>query len=375
MIKSKERPHSSEIRHGVRASTWIPGGIAILTLITAFLLQQYPEVLQSFSSKMSSFSDDSFTFTVNWYDQTMDKDRKFKLTFFPRDNSVEMFDIKHQRVFLKRIVCDGLHVGDFFVGNHVVVLARRLQVLEYGDERTKHALEPNHEATFAMVKPDGLKNLGGILELIENEGFVVSDAKMTLLSREHAALFYQEHDRRSFFGELLEYITSGPVVALELMRSNAVSEWRKLLGPTDAAKAIQDAPHSVRAKFGTDKTNNAAHGSDSPEAAARELNFFFGNDQNKSDRGAFPQSWAKLENTTCCMVLAIGYGGSGSEDEEASQKFRDLVGPADPDLAKTIRPKSLRAKYGRTKDENGVHCSDLPEDAKLEVEYFFKILQ
>ena len=72
------------------------------------------------------------------------------------------------------------------------------------------------------------------------------------------------------------------------------------------------------------------------------------------------------------MVLEIS---SPSSSSDTVSSYRELVGPADPDLAKSIRPKSLRAKYGKTKDMNAIHCTDLPEDGLLEVEYFFKILQ
>ena len=79
------------------------------------------------------------------------------------------------------------------------------------------------------------------------------------------------NERIGFFSpsDLLTYMTSGPVVALELVGANSVKNWRRLLGPTDSRDAREEAPGSVRAKFGKDKTNNAAHGSDSPEAAKR----------------------------------------------------------------------------------------------------------
>lgn len=72
-----------------------------------------------------------------------------------------------------------------------------------------------------------------------------------------------------------------------------------------------------------------------------------------------------------CIVLEISHPDFNSE---TVSKFRELVGPSDPELARTIRPKSLRGRYGRSKDENALHCTDLPEDGNLEVEYFFKVL-
>ncbi len=120
-----------------------------------------------------------------------------------------------------------------------------------------------------MIKPDGLKHMGEIMVMAEEDGFAIQKVKLTRLTKLQAEDFYQEHRDRSFFEDLVGYITSGPVLAMELMRSNAVLGWRSLLGPTDATKARDSAPNSVRAKFGTDKTENAAHGSDSKESAAR----------------------------------------------------------------------------------------------------------
>jgi nucleoside-diphosphate kinase len=73
-----------------------------------------------------------------------------------------------------------------------------------------------------------------------------------------------------------------------------------------------------------------------------------------------------------CLVLEVSHL---SEEGDSVSRFRELVGPSDPDLARSIRPESLRARYGKTKDENALHCTDLPEDGQLEIEYFFKILQ
>ncbi len=91
-------------------------------------------------------------------------------------------------------------------------------------------------------------------------------------------------------------MTSGPVLALQLMGSDAVTAWRQLLGPTDPAKARQEAASSIRARYGTDGTNNAAHGSDSPENAEREINFFF------PESGRSPAGTAKLSSCTLGLI-------------------------------------------------------------------------
>ncbi|CAG0899016.1 unnamed protein product [Darwinula stevensoni] len=99
--------------------------------------------------------------------------------------------------------------------------------------------------------------------------------KEVTLTRDEAAAFYAEHEGKPFYEGLVEFMTSGPIVVMALARKNAVKHWRTLLGPTNTAVAKEERPDSIRAKFGSDGTRNAAHGSDSTESANRELQFFF----------------------------------------------------------------------------------------------------
>lgn len=143
--------------------------------------------------------DSSLVFTVSWYDATMDQNRKFTFSFYPGDNSVEMYDIKMKRMFLSRIRCETVAAKDMFTGNTVIVFSRRLLIEEYGNEQTRLHIQHNHERTFAMVKPDGVGNIGKILRAIEGAEFIISKAKMTRLSRAQATIFYEEHKQRPFF--------------------------------------------------------------------------------------------------------------------------------------------------------------------------------
>lgn len=133
------------------------------------------------------------------------------------------------------------------------------------------------ERTLAMVKPDGVRAnyTETIKGIIAAEGFKIVAETEAHFDEAAAQLFYKEHSERSFFLQLVEFMTSGPVVALALERQNAIKGWRTLIGPTDSNKARLDAPNSVRAKFGLDGQSNCVHGSDSPEAAAREIAHFF----------------------------------------------------------------------------------------------------
>lgn len=133
--------------------------------------------------------------------------------------------------------------------------------------------------TFAMIKPDVASDAAAVADikrLIVEAGFVIEREKSTHLSLSKCESFYAEHKERVFFGELTEFMSSGPVVMLELSGEGAIKGWRQLIGPTNSDKARAEAPGSVRALFGADQQRNAVHGSDSPEAAAREIALMLG---------------------------------------------------------------------------------------------------
>ncbi|XP_042464621.1 probable nucleoside diphosphate kinase 5 isoform X2 [Zingiber officinale] len=134
------------------------------------------------------------------------------------------------------------------------------------------------ERTLAMIKPDGIYGnfTDRIKQVILENGFFIVQELMVQLVVENATLFYSEHSAKSFFPNLVEYMTSGPVLAMVIEKTNGISEWRALIGPTDAGKARVSHPHSIRAMCGSSAQRNCVHGSDSALAAAREILFFFG---------------------------------------------------------------------------------------------------
>ncbi len=130
------------------------------------------------------------------------------------------------------------------------------------------------ERTLALIKPNAVKahHIGEIIALYEKGGLKISALKMTLLSKQQAANFYHVHADRPFFQPLIQFMSSGPIVAIVLEGPNAVSRNREIMGATDPNKA---APGTIRAQFGISITENAVHGSDSLESAEQEIAFFF----------------------------------------------------------------------------------------------------
>eukprot|EP00002_Diphylleia_rotans_P017562 TRINITY_DN3408_c0_g1_i3.p1 TRINITY_DN3408_c0_g1~~TRINITY_DN3408_c0_g1_i3.p1 ORF type:complete len:395 (+),score=73.98 TRINITY_DN3408_c0_g1_i3:116-1300(+) len=359
------------------------------------------------------------SFLVEWYDTAASIARQYQLFFYPEDNSVEMFDIKNRKVFLKRTVCQSVTPADLYVGSTVTVYARQLRVVGCGDQATTRTLTSARESTYAMIKPDAYVHIGKILTMIFKAGFTLNNLKMLKLDRATAESFYGEHVGKPFFERLVSFMTEDAVVAMELAGKDAIPKWRGLLGPTNTAVAKEQAPDSIRGRFGTDGTRNAAHGSDSKASAARETGFFFGSDAQSLPttacftfctlclikpraitegtageiidailqagfeisamrlvrldlanaqeflevyKGVVPEYRAITEMLSSGPVIAMEIRG-----EDVVNNFRAFCGPADPEIAKALRPTTLRARFGSDKIHNGVHCTDLPEDGVLEV--------
>ncbi|XP_049632492.1 nucleoside diphosphate kinase 7 [Suncus etruscus] len=368
-----------------------------------------------------------FVFIAEWYDPNASLFRRYELLYYPEDGSVEMHDIKNHRTFLKRTKYEALSLEDLFLGNKVNVFSRQLTLVDYGDQYTARQLGSRKERTLALIKPDAISKVGEIIEIIHKAGFTITKLKMMLLSRKEAADFQADHQSKPLYNELIQFISSGPIVAMEILRDDAICEWKRLLGPADPELARTEAPGCIRALYGTDAVHNVAHGPDSFASAAREMELFF-----PSSSVCGPVNTARFTDCTCCIVkphavsegllgkilMAIRdagfeisalqmfsmdranveefyevYKGVVSEYKdmvtelyagpcvalEIQQKdpmktFREFCGPADPEIARHLRPGTLRAIFGKTKIQNAVHCTDLPEDGLLEVQYFFKIL-
>jgi len=131
------------------------------------------------------------------------------------------------------------------------------------------------ERTLAIIKPDAVQRqlAGVIISEIEMNQFAIPAIRTLRLTSGQAAFFYQEHRAKPFYESLVAYTASGQLYALVLEKEDAVEEWRRLMGPTDPAKA---GPLTLRKRFAIDIQRNSVHGADSPATAAREIEFFFG---------------------------------------------------------------------------------------------------
>merc|ERR1711959_202770 len=368
-----------------------------------------------------------FAFTVDWFDHSAGLVRKYQLLYHPKDSQIEMFDIKNRRTFLKKCEYPSIRLEDLYIGATISIYSRQLKVVEYADEFTTKKLAPKQEKTLAIVKPDTYTHLGKIMDTILAAGLTIGNARMTKLTPDRVEEFYEDLRGNQSFGKMVSFMASDAITCLELVGDNCVAVWNEIMGPADPNEARSTAPSSLRAVFGTDAVQNAVHGSRAGQESIKERDFFFGPDSKR-----FAQT-AVLDNCTLCIVkphaLAQGLGGKIVDDilargfeisaaqlfkedranieeflevykevvpeyndmvtqlldgpfiaievraEDAVASFREFVGPADPAIGRTLRPHTLRAKFGHYKIRNAIHCTDLPEDGGLEVEYFFRILQ
>lgn len=302
-----------------------------------------------------------------------------------------------------------------------------MKIVDFADQFTRSALQSVTQKTFAMIKPDCIDKTGLIVSEIEAAGLTILNMKMHKMSLSEAQEFYGEHKGKPFFEGLVQFISSGNVVGMELMGPNAISAWRGLLGPTSPATARTDKPNSLRAKYGTEGVRNCAHGSDSAASAERETYFFFNKlskqttlnsyicpscivikphlvkekrlgeainaisfnckerglkavaiqmfSLNKDEveeflevyKGVLPEYGLMVEELKSGTLVAVLVEGN----ESVVEAVRKMCGPHDPQVAKALRNGSLRAQFGTDKVKNGFHCTDLESDGLLESQFFF----
>lgn len=203
----------------------------------------------------------------------------FTLCFLSRPISSDVIKIKH--INRQNNISDQVdnNISSFLEENQNKALDSVSTSLDDTNATNLKKTDPDipsykEEITFAIIKPDAVKSgyTGEIIKLIERNNFEIVGLRKVHLNRRQATRFYGEHKGKAFFNSLINYITSGPVVVLALKKDNAIKEWRDLMGSTNPEKAPVG---TLRKMFGTSMTENAVHGSDSPQSAQRELQFFF----------------------------------------------------------------------------------------------------
>ncbi|KAM9305623.1 thioredoxin domain-containing protein 6-like [Gastrophryne carolinensis] len=278
-------------------------------------------------------------------------------------------------------------------------------------QQTEEATLRTPERTLALIRPDVLKDRKDeVLQSIRDAGFSIAMQKEIMLSEQQVQEFYKEHVNEDYYSALQQQMTSGPVLALALVKENAVKHWRSLLGPAKLSEALQEAPDSMRARFTPkDGEINQLHGSSSTTEAEKEINFFFPLEHTlatikpdaleehrdeimeRIQASGFNISQIKETNLSKEMAMEFYKEHKGKpfydqlvdymcrgpclmmilSKENAVQEWRALMGPTDPTEAQKVAPDSLRSLFAKSILQNGVHGASNLNHAMEKMKFIF----
>eukprot|EP00472_Partenskyella_glossopodia_P002932 CAMPEP_0197524290 /NCGR_PEP_ID=MMETSP1318-20131121/9001_1 /TAXON_ID=552666 /ORGANISM="Partenskyella glossopodia, Strain RCC365" /LENGTH=343 /DNA_ID=CAMNT_0043077215 /DNA_START=188 /DNA_END=1219 /DNA_ORIENTATION=+ len=335
--------------------------------------------------------------------------RKYKLFYHLGNGMIEMYDPKNRRTFLKKCKYDSIELKDLYLGAKISVYSRLLTVVSYGDDFTRRSLQLANSKTLCIVKAPAYDFTGRLLDCFIQNGFEVTNAKLCQLSVKQASELVTEAE------EDVKSLALDNVFAFELKCKDAVSKLndicaspmvRKIVSkiPLEAAlytsKSATDVKRQLDLMFGytvvpSATFNNCTMCCIKPQAikdghAGKILDAILNDGYEISGLEMFrldvdaakeflevydtvvPYYSGMVKHLTEGPIIAMEIR---TEKEKTVPLFREFAGPADPVVARHIRPHTLRAKFGKNKIENGIHCTDLPEDGVLESEFFFSILQ
>jgi len=346
---------------------------------------------------------DRLSFLVTWDDPLSGLTRQFYLTFNPEDSTVEMSDNRSRKTFLKKTVTTEVKREDLYLGNTLLLLSRRLQVVDYGDEVTRSLCSQSLETTVVIVPSTALSEAGRLLAEAQTAGFSLGRAKTISFNSMQVRNILGED------GEEGDLLCSGPCLAMELVMEDAVNKFAQLAikkgtsrvrSSATAGEALRESSSLLPPTFSPKspaiswrqeeafstccliKPHSVSKAGAIIEAIQEEgftllglstflLTFHQAEEFLEVYRGVVEEWGESVTHLSSgpCVVLQIG------GEEDVVEKLREFCGPPDPAVAKLIRPKSLRARFGESLVKNSVHCTDLPEDASLETNYFFSVLQ
>lgn len=321
----------------------------------------------------------------------------------------QQFDLKNRRTFLKRCSYPSISLSDLYIGAQVTVYARQLRILSFGDTFTTSKLNVSKSKSLAVIKPNGYETWGKILIELSKGGYKLGRMKSIILTSQQAQQFYGDRTLTQRSQELAQ----GPILAIEIVGAGAQAtllkatqngEYRDVYvadsertgeveldflfsNPSLRTTATFSnctlaliKPHAIQA--GHTGAIIDAILRDGFDISALEL---FNLDKTSAEefldvyKGVVPEYYNIIEQLVSGSVIALEIRAPQQrlEQEQSSivQAFRMFTGPSDPEVARHIRPRTLRAVFGQNKIKNGLHCTDLEEDGVLESQFFFEILQ
>ncbi|KAI8904418.1 nucleoside diphosphate kinase [Gorgonomyces haynaldii] len=316
-----------------------------------------------------------YCFIAEWFDIHAQLTRKYEFFYYPADASIEMYDPKQHRTFLKRSK-SSLTLSDLFIGSCVNVHARQLTIKDYADEFTRRSLAKQMTSALVLVKQQALKKLGQVIDILIQNKFTISRARMLPSVKSENGSGVLLEVIRDQAQETLASLISNQKTFESVLGGNWIespkqtAEVQALFSDKQRSAVFKNStlciirPHAlIHGQTGKIVQDIIDGGFQISDLQLFHLNFANGEEFLEVYKGVVPEYHLMLDHLTSGPLVALEITGS----DDIVQKFREFCGPVDPELAKKLRPQSLRAKYGIDKVKNGVHCTDLPDDGVLEV--------
>lgn len=388
------------------------------------------------------------SFLVDWYDPLPQLKRRFLLKFYVQSHSVEMFDVKNKKLFLRKCAAPP-HISkkDFFLGNKMTVYHRELELVECADGTTREKMTNASQRAFLLFTPECSSHWGRMLDFAQNAGSLsITDMRMIMLDDAHVSQWLMMTGKagggvgRSGRDALRSHLQSNPVLAVGLYGMDAVVKVEEVTTQLKSRFGVNDVECACMTvavpQMSTLMTGGDASSScDDPSGViSRAFETFFYNSSTSPSTSCYRRlpSTATYDSCTLCIIkphsikegdagkiidviTSSGYDISAVESmrfdhaqasellevyrgvvpefadqveqlcsgmclclevraEDAVTTFRQTAGPWDVDMAKALRPQSIRGAYGKDRVFSAVHCTDLVEDGVKECEYVFNIV-
>lgn len=348
---------------------------------------------------MDSSNDEVWSFIAEWYDPLPQATKQYLLKYYPQQNQAEMYDMKLKRTFLKKSPCPPeLSSEDYYIGSQIVLYSRDLKIVDYADGVTKQKLSKQIQNSVLILPFDTIHHWGVAISNLLTSEFTLSYMKTLFIDKRMALSL------NVILGvEVSSKVSTEPSLILRVHKENAIRNLSELarsmtaefkstvLAPSDATgvdsllellvnaqlTATFDSctccivkPHAIKSKnLGQILDTILTQGF--TISAATSLQF------SKVQAEEFLEVYRGVASDFHDQVLQLSSGMSVALELRAAQAvtgFREVAGPWDVEMAKALRPLTLRALYGIDNIRNAVHCTDLETDGTMECEYVFKIM-
>jgi len=315
--------------------------------------------------------DSRYCFTVCWQDLAASLQRKYQLIYYTADGTVEMYDLKNRRTFLKR--CDyPITAKDLYKGGVVTIYSRQLEIEDYGDEFTRKVFESTAAAVTVHVAPSQLPAMGRIIDAIQGADLTISemrllnDGLMLKLTGSRTVETWSELEPK------INAELAGAVRTVDDVFSAPLP--RPVIGDAATCSLLLVRAHAIKSgHLGRIIDQLLGSGFELVNAYMTQLNRPNASEFLEVYKGVVPECVDWIDELLSGKVVALQTRYS-AQPAATVLALRKLCGAHDPEIASHLHGNSLRALYGTSKVKNAVHCTDLPEDAPLEVDYFFSVI-